>query len=100
MIRACEDVGVKILTLVSNGSSVNLSFIKMHVPATSSASSVVFDTLNFCALDRKLYFIADPPHLIKTIRNCFAKSGTGSNHTRLLYKDGEHIEWETIERLY
>ena len=100
VIRACEGAGVKILAVVCDGSSTNRAFIAMHTPATETANGVVFDTVNMCSLDRKIFFISDPPHLLKTIRNCFAKSGQKKTCTRLLSKHGEFIEWKTIERLY
>ncbi|XP_052129086.1 uncharacterized protein LOC127750738 isoform X2 [Frankliniella occidentalis] len=102
VIPACERRGIYILALVSDGCSVNRSFISMHTPATQSElhPGLVFDTKNPCSPDRNLYFIADPPHLLKTIRNNFAKSGTGKKCTRLLTKNGEFIVWKTIEKLY
>ena len=99
VISACEGVGVEILSVVCDGSAVNSAFIAMHTPATKCSSGVVFDTVNMCAPDRTLYFLSDPPHLIKTIRNCFAKSGTHQRCKRLT-KGGEYIQWKTIEKLY
>lgn len=74
----------------------------MHTPVTLSVSHsrLVFDTVNMCSPNRKRFFIADPPHLMKTIRNCFAKSGQGKKCTRLLTKNNQYIVWKTIERLY
>ncbi|KAE8739107.1 hypothetical protein FOCC_FOCC015399 [Frankliniella occidentalis] len=102
VISACEVRGIKILAVVCDGSAVNRSFIAMHTPATISEShpNLVFDTVNMCSPDRNLFFIADPPHLMKTIRNCFAKSGQGKKCTRLLTKNKQFIVWKTIERLY
>ncbi|KAK3920082.1 Transposable element P transposase [Frankliniella fusca] len=102
VISACEVRNIKILAVVCDGSAVNRSFIAMHTPATVSEShpGLVFDTVNMCSPDRNLYFIADPPHLMKTIRNCFAKSGQGKKCTRLLTKNKQFIVWKTIERLY
>ncbi|XP_034236665.1 uncharacterized protein LOC117642519 isoform X2 [Thrips palmi] len=102
VISACETRNVKILAVVADGNAVNRSFFQMHTPATVSKlhPDLVFDTINMCAPDRKLYFISDPPHLIKTIRNCFAKSGQGKKCTRLLTKNKQYIVWKTIERLY
>ena len=40
---------------------------------------VCFRTVNPYSEDRHIYFIADVPHLIKTTRNCWARSyRTGS----------------------
>ena len=34
--------------------------------------------------ERFVYFISDPPHLIKTVRNCWSHSGaTGSRHMQV-----------------
>jgi len=100
VIRACEAVGVKILAVTCDGSSINRAFIAMHTPATQRYCGVVFDTVNMCSLDRTIYFISDPPHLLKTFRNCFAKSDKGSKCKRLLTIDGEFIMWNTIVKLY
>ena len=102
VISECESRSVQILAIVSDGSSANRAFYQMHTPATRSEDhpELVFDTINLCAPERILYFIADPPHLLKTIRNCFAKSGQGEKCTRLLTKNKQFIVWKTIERLY
>jgi len=100
VIRACEGVGIKILAVVCDRSAINRGFIGLHTPATEAAYGVVFDTVNLCALDRRFFFISDPPHLLKTIRNCFSKSGQSPKCTRLLTVDGEFVEWKTIVRLY
>ncbi|KAK3932664.1 Transposable element P transposase [Frankliniella fusca] len=80
----------------------------MHKPVTAD-SDVIFDSINKAAPERVLYFIADVPHLIKTIRNCFASSSekryynrqTGRNMLRRrLEKNGEKILWSTIVELY
>ena len=50
--------------------------------------------------NRPLYFISDPPHLIKTTRNCWSHSGP--NETRLMtvcttqtYQENLHV-YETV----
>ena len=118
VIGKCEQAGAAIAAFASDGSSVNRGFIKMNKPFTEG-SGVVYDTLNKCAprsvlnkeknQQRVLYFIADVPHLIKTIRNCFASSSnkrflnkkTGKMMLRRrLTKNGQTILWSTIVRLY
>ena len=44
--------------------------------------SIPYKTKNPYAKDERwIYFIADPPHLIKTVRNCWSHSGvTGTRH--------------------
>lgn len=118
VIGKCERSGVAIIAYTTDGSSVNRAFIKMNKPY-SIDSNVVYDTLNKCAPRsvinkeknhvRVLYFIADTPHLLKTIRNCFATSSnkrylnkrTGKMMLRRrLAKNGQKILWASIVRLY
>ncbi|KAE8739917.1 hypothetical protein FOCC_FOCC014581 [Frankliniella occidentalis] len=100
VISNCEIAGIKILSVVCDGSSLNRSFFQMHRPVTELPSGLVFDTINLCAPDRTLYFISDTPHLLKTIRNCFAKSGVHSKCKRRLTKGSQVIVWKTIERVF
>ena len=46
---------------------MNRRLIKLH---QDSPSDVVYKVLNPYAAERCLYFISDPPHLLKTMRNC------------------------------
>ena len=100
VISRLERIEAKVLAIVSDGSAVNRAFISMHQPLTPT-KSVVFDTINFCAPDRRpIYFIADVAHLMKTIRNCFYNSGEGGKKVRCMVLNGQKIEWKTIVRLY
>ena len=100
-----ESIGLKVICITADGSSHNRKFSKMHKAgneaydavrsrthsdntATSSAESVekqcvTYRTRNGYAPngDRWIYFISDPPHLIK-IRNCLQHSAFGG--TRLM----------------
>lgn len=49
--------------------------------------------------DRYIYFIADPPHLMKTARNCLAHSGHGRG-TRFMWNNGFYLLWDHIKYLY
>lgn len=49
--------------------------------------------------DRPIFFIIDPPHLLKTIRNCFSNSYAHKN-SRNMWMDGDKISWEAIELLF
>ncbi|KAK3917351.1 Transposable element P transposase [Frankliniella fusca] len=100
VISWCEAAGIKIIAVVCDGSSVNRGFFQMHVPVTELDGGIVHDTINLCAPERTLYFISDGPHLLKTIRNCFSKSGIHPKCKRKLTKGGEVIAWKTIERLF
>ena len=39
---------------------------------------VVYCTKNLFQPDRNIYFFSDPPHLLKTARNCLFNSGSGN----------------------
>ena len=64
-----------------------------------SRGDVVHKVLNPYFLDRYLYFIADPPHLIKTARNCLYKSGSPSG-TRYMWNSDLDILWYHVSRFY
>jgi hypothetical protein len=76
-----ESIGLKVICVTGDGASLNRKFFKMH----QSSRGLVYKTVNpyaELAEKRSLYFISDPPHLVKTIRNCWSHSGY--NVTRLM----------------
>lgn len=80
-IRRLESSGIKVLCVTADGASPNRKFFRMHRKQKDPTS--LYKTKNHYSLDgRSLYFVADPPHLIKTIRNCWSHSG--ENGTRLM----------------
>lgn len=101
VIGALERSGIAVVAFVSDGSSVNRAFIRRHKPVTPNEYGIVFDTWNKCARGRKLFFIADVPHLLKTIRNCFLNSQwDGKKTRRKMMKNGKKISWGFIIKLY
>ncbi len=52
--------------------------------------------------DRKIYFISDAVHLIKTARNSFSSSRcvNGTKLRRLLLRNGKHILWKYVQDIY
>ena len=94
-----EMCGIKICAFTCDGCPINRSFFDMHPAATIvPESTVVFDTPNIYDPQRKIYFISDPPHLLKTIRNCLYNSGR--KKCRQLKKNGQTMKWSTIVQLY
>jgi len=72
---------IKVLCITADGASTNRKFFRMHYDSNDPAS--LYKAKNPYALDdRSIYFVADPPHLIKTIRNCWSHSSV--NGTRLM----------------
>ena len=58
-----------VLDATLDGSSLNRRLIKVHSPQ----DDVVYNIANPFAQDsRNFYFFLDPPHLIKTVRNCWS----------------------------
>lgn len=69
-IRIVESTGLKVIAVTADGASHNRKFFKMH-----GTEDIVYKTKNvYSSDDRCVYFISDPPHLIKTTRNCFSHS--------------------------
>jgi hypothetical protein len=64
-----ERCGFRVLACTCDGLSANRRFMKLHLRKGSTEHKV----LNPYSSDgRYLYFISDPPHLIKTVRNCWS----------------------------
>ena len=67
---------LQVIATVSDGASPNRKFYRMHEQMSNTDnSSVVYHTINLYATGRYIWFFADPPHLMKTARNCIAHSG-------------------------
>ncbi|XP_046566200.1 uncharacterized protein LOC124274872 [Haliotis rubra] len=92
-----ETIGLKPLFVTCDGASPNRKFFSLH---EDPQLNNFYWTWNPYSLPRrKLYFISDVPHLIKTTRNCFSNSGSHKK-TRDLWKDGRDISWIQILKLY
>jgi len=66
----------------------------------SSNEEVPFETTNWFSAnqDRKLYLIPDPPHLLKTTRNClFSSRESGAKTSRLIHCNGKFIMWKHFQ---
>ena len=61
---------------------------------------VVYRILNLFADEKRfIYFISEPPHLIKTARNCLANSLAG-RCTRSIWNDDQYLTWNHISKLF
>ena len=90
-------VGLKVLYICCDGAVQNRKFFQLHC---SSEDVIVHETSNLYAIDdaRDLYFISDPPHLLKTTRNCFANSFASSKVRHLWFE--QDISWMHVVRLF
>ncbi|XP_060077288.1 uncharacterized protein LOC132556865 [Ylistrum balloti] len=96
-VHILEAVNLKVLFLTCDGASANRRFFKLH--SDPGNDGPVFYTDNPHDMTRKIYFVSDVPHLLKTTRNCFSNSFSHSK-TRKLWNDGKDISWGHIVKLY
>lgn len=108
IIYSMESYNLKLLALIGDGAATNKKFFRMHPPLPPGVipkldefpTDVVYATVNLASSEKRpLFFIIDPPHLLKTLRNCLANS-YGHKKTRKMYKNGEDLSWEVIVKLY
>ncbi|XP_065654090.1 uncharacterized protein LOC136080809 isoform X2 [Hydra vulgaris] len=100
-VRQLESVGLKVMAIVADGASPNRKFMRLHSwkSEENTKDGVIYWTWNECCPDRKMFFICDVPHLIKTTRNNLEKSHENSS-SRSLMIDGQPLVWDQIIRLY
>ena len=84
-IQRLEASGLKVLFVTADGASPNRKFFRMH-RAVGDKSKYVYKTYNPYSTEtpRSIYFFADPPHLLKTVRNYWSHSGPkGTRHIKV-----------------
>ena len=84
-IHRLEANELKVLCVTANGAIPNRKFFRMHYVKKDS-STYLYKVRNvYSPENRWLYFVSDPPHLIKTIRNCWSLSGIihGTHHMKM-----------------
>ncbi len=94
---------LRLVAVTCDGAAANRKFYRMHsylldkIDSDTSCGDIIYKTLNFYADDheRYIYFFADPPHLMKTARNCLSKSGANKSG-RQLWNDGLYLFWSHI----
>ena len=70
-VSRLERQGLRVLFLTCDGAWTNRRLWKLH--SNGDKQEVTFKVNNIFAPEgvRPLYFISDPPHLLKTARNCW-----------------------------
>ena len=69
-IKHLTRLGLTVLTVTCDGASDNRRMFQMFNPK----ADLSYKTMNIFNAERNdIFFISDPPHLLKTIRNCFAR---------------------------
>jgi len=87
--------GLKVLYICCDGAIQNRQFFQLH----GTGNELVYKTKNlYASEERDVYFISDPPHLLKTSRNCYANSFAHSDVRHMWFSS--NISWAYIEKLY
>ena len=79
--RILECIGFKLRAWVCDGASPNCKFLKIN--HLGQGAGIVYSTINRFEPSRKIYFISDVPHLLKTTRN----NSHGKQSWKLKYKE-------------
>ena len=69
-VSRLERQGFRVMSLTCDGATTNRKLWKLH---SGDGDEVTYKVKNIYApeAERSLYFISDPPHLLKTVRNCW-----------------------------
>ena len=91
---------LKVLGATCDGANANRSFFKMcELMDPTNTRNLTYRAKNVYATGRFIYFFSDPPHLMKTSRNCLSNSTPGEGKRYLLNNDN-HLLWKHIVELY
>ena len=69
-VQRLELCGFRVMATTFDGASVNRRLLRIH---GLGSKEIIHKVINpYAAEQRYLYFFSDPPHLMKTVRNCWA----------------------------
>ena len=71
VVGRLEQCGFKVLATTFDGASVNRRLIKLH---GLESGEVIHKAFNLHAQEEQYIFFSDLPHLLKTVRNCWASN--------------------------
>jgi hypothetical protein len=95
-----ESLGLKVRSSTADGASPNRKFFRLHQPDGVPKGTIIYKTKNiYVDEERDIYFICDPPYLIKTTRNCWEKSHNNMSKRKMKY-DRQDISWKHLVYLY
>ena len=73
-IRMIEICGLTVIYVVADGCSTNRRFFRLHKIPQYQKSGVTYEAPNISMPGNKIYFMADAPHVLKTVRNAWYNS--------------------------
>ena len=78
-VKYLEKINLKVIAATADEVLQNRKYFRMHKhPVGDSDTEIVNRTKNIYIKEmRFIYFFADVPHLMKTVRNCLFHSGSG-----------------------
>uniref|UniRef100_A0A7M6DPD0 Uncharacterized protein n=1 Tax=Clytia hemisphaerica TaxID=252671 RepID=A0A7M6DPD0_9CNID len=99
--RILEGIGLKVRAMTADGASPNRKFFNLHRMSEedNTINGSVYWAKNPWDWERNIYFVCDPPHLVKTTRNNLENSH-GNRKTRNLLYEGQEIGWHHIVNVY
>ena len=72
-VSRLERCGFRVMALVCDGLAANRRLFRLHNPGAPAAE--MYKVVNPYSSDgRPLFFLSDPPHLLKTVRNAWASN--------------------------
>ena len=72
VLHCLTRLGIRVVAVTCDGASDNRRMFSLH--NHNLKDKTVYKTRNvYSKNDSTIFFISDPPHLIKTIRNCFQR---------------------------
>lgn len=93
---------LQVLAVTCDGAKSNRKMFKMH----GATKGVPYKTNNyFTKTNEPIFFICDPPHILKTLRNCFARGQLWVSNkvtitlTHATFNPNCNIVWWTSHRL-
>ena len=92
--RVLESIGFKVRNWVRDGAAPNRRFFLINGLEEEKRGRQYW-TVNSYAPKRKIFFISDVPHLLKTTRNNLENSH-GNNNTRNLHVSGLHCYYYNV----
>ena len=101
VVKCLERINSKVIAATVDEASQNRKFFIMHkYLCGDSDADVIYCTKNIHTKEMHfIYFFADAPHLVKTVRNCLYHSGSGRG-TRYMWNNGFFLLRSHIVCLY
>ena len=84
-IRMSEMCGLTVIPVVADGCSINRRFFRLHKMTQYQKSGITYLAPNISSPGNKVYFMPDPPHVLKTVRNAWYNSRKNGTRNLVVY---------------